>query len=169
VVAPCSTDPEKNSVRNPARVVAGAKKNDDRRRKMETGTTASGRENRRRPSCRKGKSKRKIQINFVVDKSKNRIVHGTSPSKSTHELLDPVATKTEIESTQTQGIMKQEEHHPALNRKVTSCYLARGTRPGPTRGRSNRAERRAAAGESKPERCACRKNGRSKFDGWCGI
>jgi hypothetical protein len=85
----------------------------------------------------------------VVDESKNQIVHRTSPSKSTPELLDLVATKTEIESTQIQGIMKQA--HPAVNRKVTICCLARGTRPGPTRGRSNRAERRAAVGESGPD------------------
>jgi hypothetical protein len=82
---------------------------------METGTTASARENKRRPSCRKGKSKRKIQINFAAYKSKNRIVHRTLPCKSTHELLDPVATKTEIESTQTQGITKQA--HPTLKQK----------------------------------------------------
>jgi hypothetical protein len=100
MVAPCSTDPEKISVGNPAQAVAGAKKNDDLK-KNGTGTIASGRENKRRPSSRKGKSKRKIQINFTADKSKNRIVHRTSPSKSTHELLDPVATKIEIKSTHT--------------------------------------------------------------------
>jgi hypothetical protein len=41
--------------------------------------------------------------------------------------------------------------HMALNRKVTSCYLAQGMRPGPTHGRSNRAERQAAVGESGPD------------------
>jgi hypothetical protein len=52
-------------------------KNDDHSRKMETGTTANARENRRRPSCRKGKSKREIQINFAAYKSRNWIVHRT--------------------------------------------------------------------------------------------